>query len=522
MKIALVDATDRAGLAVCRSLGRAGHDITHVQFGNNKRVADLSRYCRNRVAIGNPNIDLPRSALNLATALGDIDYVIPITDGAVELVYYARDNIKTTILGPPFCSLQKAKNKLAAISLVAPWLKAPPTSLVPPNGDISGIEFPCFAKPIFSSHIVDDRLIGTSVSFVKTANELERKIRDTPVPLLIQEPISGPGAGINFASYQGQLLGVSVTERLHEPGYGGGSSYRRSGKVTDLIIEVASGLSAALEWTGVMMIECKRHDGELYLMELNCRPWGSFNLSLFAGADYPTLVLNAFQGMGTGKLVVARENVFARHLKKDIGWVLRNPQKLFHWLASFRMVFSGTEQFDVERLSDPLPGMYQFVSAVGPLYSKAVLRLPHRTERHAIDVSKGVVFICKGNVNRSVVAAYVANQLGIPAKSGCLLTRSDRRASIEVERYIEGTLGTSAAGHRTTVLERAISGAENVVVFESRHVNEVRRRVPRHKVFLLSELAGESGDVADPDGRSSDVYEECFRRITDLVRKAFG
>jgi predicted ATP-grasp superfamily ATP-dependent carboligase len=54
----------------------------------------------------------------------------------------------------------------------------------------------------------------------------------------------------------------------------------------------------ALDWNGVVMIECKRElaTGQYVLMELNGRFWGSLQLAVDAGVDFPTLLLRCAAG----------------------------------------------------------------------------------------------------------------------------------------------------------------------------------------------------------------------------------
>ena len=80
-------------------------------------------------------------------------------------------------------------------------------------------------------------------------------------------------------------------------------------------------------------------------------------------------------------------------------------------------------------------------------------------------------------------------------------------------------LGQDISEHRSVVLEDLVSQGSAVVVFERRHIREVRRRVPRARVYLLTELAGERGSIADPDGGDEATYTECFRRIVALSKK---
>ena len=47
------------------------------------------------------------------------------------------------------------------------------------------------------------------------------------------------------------------------------------------------------EWQGVAMVEYKvdAHTGDAYLMEINGRLWGSLQLAIDAGVDFPVLLL---------------------------------------------------------------------------------------------------------------------------------------------------------------------------------------------------------------------------------------
>ncbi len=62
-------------------------------------------------------------------------------------------------------------------------------------------------------------------------------------------------------------------------------------------------LMAALRWTGVAMVEFK-HDpatGRSWLMEINGRFWGSIQLAIAAGVDFPWLyVRQALTGAAPG------------------------------------------------------------------------------------------------------------------------------------------------------------------------------------------------------------------------------
>jgi protein-tyrosine-phosphatase len=339
---------------------------------------------------------------------------------------------------------------------------------------------------------------------------------------MLQQSVDGVGVGINFAAYEGRLLGISVTERIHEPGFGGGSSYRKTGQVTPFIVRLATDLAAHLSWSGFMMIECKRSNGELYFMELNCRPWGSIPLSIFAGVDYPKLLLDAYEGKAPETCVLPTRDVYARHLKKDIGWAFKHWRSLPGWVRSFGRVTAGREAFDVEWLTDPLPGLYQFPEMALDIADKLKTRLPpYEPKSPRPSPNDRVLVVCKGNINRSVVLEAALKKRGFDVSSASILPRRGRRPSEHAENYIRNSLGIDFSSHRSRVLEDVYQIGMKVIVFEGRQVNEVSQRLPSAKgsIFMLTHAAGEDGDVSDPDGLSEQEYRSCFKKIETLAGK---
>jgi predicted ATP-grasp superfamily ATP-dependent carboligase len=60
------------------------------------------------------------------------------------------------------------------------------------------------------------------------------------------------------------------------------------------MVEAARKLLAAAEWQGIAMVEFKRdiRDGRAKLMEINGRFWGSLQLAIASGVDFPVLFLH--------------------------------------------------------------------------------------------------------------------------------------------------------------------------------------------------------------------------------------
>ncbi|MBK5189762.1 MAG: ATP-grasp domain-containing protein, partial [Gemmatimonadaceae bacterium] len=122
---------------------------------------------------------------------------------------------------------------------------------------------------------------------------------DAAFPLLVQQRIVGPGIGIFLLVWDGALLATFAHRRLREkPPSGGVSVYSESVAADAELVERSQRLLEQLGWRGVAMVEYKRDakTGVDYLMEVNGRFWGSLQLAIDAGVDFPALLVAAASG----------------------------------------------------------------------------------------------------------------------------------------------------------------------------------------------------------------------------------
>jgi hypothetical protein len=99
--------------------------------------------------------------------------------------------------------------------------------------------------------------------------------------------------GIFLLFNRGAPVAVFGHRRLRElPPSGGISVLRESVPVDPLLRDSAVRLLARLSWHGVAMAEYKldRERGTSFLMEVNGRFWGSLQLAIDAGIDFPFLL----------------------------------------------------------------------------------------------------------------------------------------------------------------------------------------------------------------------------------------
>jgi len=156
------------------------------------------------------------------------------------------------------------------------------------------------------------------VTYASDASELRRKIRALPAaafPLLVQQRIVGPGTGIFLLLWDGKLKAQFAHKRLSEkPPSGGVSVYCESVPIDDALRDQSRALLDHFGWRGVAMVEYKRDSetGQPYLMEVNGRFWGSLQLAIDSGVDFPQILVACALGEQSGEIPSYRIGVRTR------------------------------------------------------------------------------------------------------------------------------------------------------------------------------------------------------------------
>jgi predicted ATP-grasp superfamily ATP-dependent carboligase len=133
----------------------------------------------------------------------------------------------------------------------------------------------------------------------------------------------------------------------------------------------AAKLLGAAELTGAAMVEFRvASDGTPYLMEVNCRFWGSLQLAIDCGVDFPWLSYQITQGLPLGEPQPYALGRRLRWLMGDLDSLiieLRQAQSTARdkaravgaFLRSFVDPFCRQE---IMRLSDPAPAMREIAN----------------------------------------------------------------------------------------------------------------------------------------------------------------
>lgn len=143
-----------------------------------------------------------------------------------------------------------------------------------------------------------------------------------------------------------------------------------------------------------------------------------------------------------------------------------------------------------------------------------------------------VLFICSANQCRSpLAAAFLAAQVTQRGQSADWEIQSagtwaapELPASREA-RAVAGQNLLDLSHHRSRTVDRRLLQSANVILVMTRnHREAIEVEFPevRSRVYLLSQLVGQTFDIEDPSGGSSADYEVCAAEIQGILEKGFG
>lgn len=309
MRVLVTDGDNRATLAITRALGRLGHTVV---VGDRRRerlaLAQASRYCRIAVSYPDPVTasDAFVEALALLTREHRVDCLIPVADITTFLVTGQRDRFACAVPCADAAVVARAANKVEIVQTAERIGVPVPTSVVvhdrthmPPCDHLG---YPLVIKPWQSRIRTASGWATTSVSYADSPADLARDLAARPLhefPVLLQERLVGPGVGVFACVHQGRLVATFSHRRLRErPPWGGVSALSESAAVDPVAGGHAGRLLEAIGWQGAAMVEFKRdeRDGLPKLMEINGRFWGSLQLAVDAGVNFPSLVMQTVTG----------------------------------------------------------------------------------------------------------------------------------------------------------------------------------------------------------------------------------
>ena len=307
MTLLVLDGNERSALAATRSVGAKA---VSVYVGTNQYpcLSSNSKFCKRtfRYSILNGQYDGILDHVKQIGSKHSSVVLFPMTDRTMQFVL-SRLGVIPSEIHIPFgteSSYHLLSDKIRLFRMCLKLGVSLPRSvfseesksiksLIDHKGDFS---YPVVIKPFRS---VDPKECGgmkQRVRYARSGKDLARMVLSENIsksPFLIQERISGPGIGIFLLMYDGQVIGMFAHRRIREkPPSGGVSVLCESIEPPKKALEAAIRILREANWNGAAMVEFKwdQRDNIPKLMEVNARFWGSLQLAISAGVDFPYLL----------------------------------------------------------------------------------------------------------------------------------------------------------------------------------------------------------------------------------------
>ena len=336
MRILITNGDERAALATARSLVAAGYRV-HVAASRRSSLAGVSRGVRSWGVRSDP-LDHPAhyaAEVGAVARAQGIDVLLPVTDPSVEALLEHPTALPNSIVlpFPDVETYRRASDKVRALELArAAGLDAPESLVLATPADRGILPaasfFPAVLKPhrsVIPAEVAGDvRKRKVGITYVDDPVSCRAALAAFPAgafPVLLQRRVRGPGEGLFLLRWNGRVLAAFAHRRLREkPPAGGVSVYRESIAPPPELVAAGTRLLELLDWRGVAMVECKRDlaTNRYVFMEVNGRLWGSLQLAIDAGVDFPALLVACVLGREVAPVRDYRVGVRCRWFWGDV------------------------------------------------------------------------------------------------------------------------------------------------------------------------------------------------------------
>jgi predicted ATP-grasp superfamily ATP-dependent carboligase len=377
-RVLVTDGEQRTALAAARSLWRHGYEV-HVAASDQRSMTGVSRAASVSIRTPDP-LDAPEAYADvIARYVADagIVLVLPVTEPSMLALLAIRERLAPAVL--PCGSLESFRALSDKVALAK-------------RAADCGIAFPAHCTLTWEDHAVPDDLcypvVVKPARSVGEASGVRQKVGvvhatdaialraalgrlpEAAYPVLVQQRVVGPGVGVFVLLWDDRGVATFAHRRLREkPPSGGVSVYAESIHADAALVDRSTRLLRGLGWRGVAMVEYKVDavTGVPYLMEINGRLWGSVQLAIDAGVDFPALLVDCALGAAAPVMPTYRAGVRGRWWWGDVDhlWarLRRSPAALSlpagapsRARAAVDFVAAGPAVQDaVFRWSDPMP-----------------------------------------------------------------------------------------------------------------------------------------------------------------------
>jgi predicted ATP-grasp superfamily ATP-dependent carboligase len=381
ISVLLLDGHSLASLAFMRSLARAGIRVT-VGAASSDAPARFSRHCVQFLLYPSP-MEQPKAFRQwLFEILGrcQFDSLIGTTDQTMLLLDEWREllSLHVKVPLPAQESFRLACDKAKTLKQAqALGLAVPPTCFIQNEEEFdhaaNSLRPPFVIKPRSSIGCWQGQRFRLSVAYAFNKDTLRQKYfalhRFSPWPL-VQSYVTGSGKGCFFLIREGEILARFQHRRIRDQDpTGSGSTLRISVAPDPTLMKASEQLLRVIGADGLVMVEYRVGEDETpYLMEINPRPWGSMQLAVESGVDFPLLWYRAVTKQPVEVIHSYRQGVVCRYLGGDLrnlesvllgpppDWPLDFPRRL-PTLLEFLRFWGPNLYYDDFAAGDWRPGL---------------------------------------------------------------------------------------------------------------------------------------------------------------------
>lgn len=307
------DLDDLVSLAVVRSLGKKNINFSVISKYE-RALAFHSKYCK--------NIHVTNSDLNFFLKLSKDDILYPMDETLMCQISKNKKKITCSLAFPEYPTLEKVVNKSRLIlHALEHDIPCPKTFFITRSEDIEKIstmlEYPVVLRP-------NTGCGGKGITFVNSLHELhaiKKGFFNDHGPYMIQEKIPFRNkytVGV-LCNADSKVRRICVIKEIRNyPVDTGPACYVETVNYPELV-NISVKLMESLNYFGIADIDflVDERSGEPKLMEINPRFWGSLQVAINAGVDFPSLLFELVSNGDIKKSFNYTPGIRCRHVIID-------------------------------------------------------------------------------------------------------------------------------------------------------------------------------------------------------------
>ena len=360
-RVLVTDGEFKHTLGIVRALSARGHEV-HLMAISRRAPSVHSKAVsawHPATASGAPGYD--DRLLQLATNLAPLS-LVPVGSGAMAAADRLRDRfpagVRVALPSRESFAIANDKARTAEVARTAGLLTPREVAITDAASARRVTELLGFPVVIKSAREEGRK----ALRYVRGPEQLETAVRQVSAMasggLLAQQLVTGEGYGFSALYWHGRRVRHCMHRRVREwPPSGGTSACAESLPDAPELERAGTALLDALKWHGVAMVEFKGSllPGGLRLMEVNAKFWGSHDLALAAGVDFPGDMVALMEGRDLPPQAPVRRVRFAWPMGGDL------------WHGLYRSAALPAVLWDAVspgvarnfRLSDPAPHLWE-------------------------------------------------------------------------------------------------------------------------------------------------------------------